>query len=215
MELKYWIDRWTSNDIRFHQEEYEPLLVRYFSLIDPGNVLVPLCGKSRDMLWLADNGWNVVGVEASPIACRAFFEENALKHREEKHCEFKVFRGDKITLWCGDFFKTCSTDLGCITAIYDRAALIALPPDIRPKYAGHIAKLVEKKSIRALLITIEYSAKIQGPPFSVMAEEVHRIYKPNFDVEEIEREEDLNLPNINPKFKDSRVFETAFRLVSR
>ncbi len=214
MELTLWLDKWQKNDIGFHASEVEPLLVKYFSDITPGVVFVPLCGKSLDLLWLAHKGWQVVGVEASPLACRAFFEENKIEFTERAEGSFTFFQSERIRLWCGDFFKLTPEHLICVSAVYDRAALIALPPEVRVMYVAHLSKIIgSAPSIRMLLITLEYlQEKVSGPPFSVEASEVQRLYGNDFVIHETEREEDLYVPANNPRFKGVRVFECVFQI---
>ncbi|MBI3556173.1 MAG: thiopurine S-methyltransferase [Deltaproteobacteria bacterium] len=214
MDLKFWLDKWERNDLGFHANEFEPILTKYFAEIHPGTVFVPLCGKSRDLLWFIQKGWRVLGVEASPIACRAFFDENGLSSRMETRGDFTLYIGDSVTLWCGDFFSMPSEPFKDVTAVYDRAALIALPADLRPKYVERLIRLLSAsdfKRLPLLLIALEYPQdRASGPPFSVDSSEVRRLYGPWRSVQELLREEDTVLPRVNAKFHDVRIFETAY-----
>ena len=134
MEKNYWNEKWEKKEIGFHQDSGHPALPKYFEVLSGTKVLVPLCGKSKDMLWLAAHGFKVVGVELSPIACRDFFEEASLPFSLSQREGFTVFEGTDISLWCGDFFKLPQSAIAGMTTIYDRAALIALPPDTRKQY---------------------------------------------------------------------------------
>src|SRR5690606_8492466 len=147
-------------------------LRRWWPALPAGaRVLVPLCGKTPDLVWLADQGCEVTGVELSDIAVRAFFTEQRLSARVERHPGFDVYRaGEKpIALWCGDFFDFLETGFD---AHYDRGALVALPEDLRPAYVAHLQARLKPGAAR-LVITLEYDqALAPGPPFSVPAAEV-------------------------------------------
>lgn len=214
MQLDYWIDKWNKGDTAFHRAEYLPALVKCFPTDETGGVVVPLCGKSRDMLWLAEQGREVVGIEASELAARAFFTENGIACREERRGDFLVLSGGRITIWCGDFFKMKKEDLpGGITAVYDRAALIALTEDLRARYAAHLTALLPGERVRYLLVAMEYpQEKVKGPPFSVDAAEVQRLFQGAFAVRELRRREDTVMPAINAKFQGVTVWETVYML---
>jgi len=176
MEPEFWHARWERNDIGFHQEDINTLLAEWWPKIGPreGTVFVPLCGKSRDLLWLRTQGLSVIGVELSELAVRAFFAENALVPTRTEREGFSVWRADGVTLWCGDFFALRPEWLSEVTGYYDRAALIALPPELRGAYVEHAARLLPRGT-RGLLVTLEYEqTEMQGPPFSVPTAEVRQ-----------------------------------------
>ncbi len=192
MESSFWNERWRKNTIGFHQGSVNPWLERYYSelkLSEGEGVFVPLCGKSLDMLWLAEQGHPVVGVEFSKIAVQAFFEENGLYGQEQEDRRFLKMKGDSVTLLAGDFFDVERTDLAGIQAVYDRAALIALPPDLRQQYTRRLTELMEPGT-KMLLITIEYPQEdMQGPPFSVPEHEVRALYESDFSIRLLARED--------------------------
>jgi thiopurine S-methyltransferase len=133
-------------------------------------VLVPLCGKSLDMLWLAGQGHPVVGVELDRGAVEAFFKEAGLVPRIDETGPLPSYSAGGVTVFAGDFFQFDPP--GRYGLVYDRAALIALPPEMRPRYLAHLAALLAPEA-KGLLITLEYSQPcMQGPPFSVMPEEL-------------------------------------------
>lgn len=189
MEHGFWHQKWENNQIGFHLSEVNQLLVKYFpqdKFNDKPNVLVPLCGKSNDLLWLADNAKNVVGCELSPVACQQFFVENQLEHQITKEDNFQIFSAKNMTLFCGDFFAFSKQHCGEIDLIYDRAALVALPPIMRQEYAKHISKLVESNKWY-LLITLSYNDKKRNaPPFSVTPNEVEQLFANNFTIQHCE-----------------------------
>lgn len=163
----FWIDRWATGQIGFHEGVPNAFLTRFWS--SAGTVLVPLCGKSADLAWLAERGCVVTGVELSPLACAAFFAERNLVPTVTPGVPFTRYEHGAITILQGDIF-----DLrGAFDAVWDRAALIALPPEVRPRYAAHAQSLAP----RGLLVSFTYDqSKRDGPPFSVPDDEVRSLY---------------------------------------
>jgi thiopurine S-methyltransferase len=178
MEPDFWHQRWQQNQIGFHQGEVNPHLIKYWGRLGvaaPARILVPLCGKSLDLLWLVQQGYQVEGVELSELAVQAFFDEQGLTPSISTQGDLQVWESGNLRLWCGDFFKLRSAQLGPIDAVYDRAALIALPAPMRQAYAIHMQALVG--SVPHLLITLEYpQTGMDGPPFSVEQTEVEHLF---------------------------------------
>ncbi|MBT2341475.1 MULTISPECIES: thiopurine S-methyltransferase [Pseudomonas] len=177
MEPEFWHKRWSSNQIGFHLPEVNPYLKHFWPLLgvsQGSRVLVPLCGKSLDLLWLAHQGYAVAGVELSEKAASDFFLEHQLQPSVSEEGAFKVFRAGDIEIRCGDFFALSSDDVADCAALYDRAALIALPGSMRERYAAHLQAILPECA--GLLITLDYDqAQMPGPPFSVGDEEVQRL----------------------------------------
>lgn len=190
MESDFWHQRWSENQIGFHQEKINSRLVKLWPKIGlqcGDKVFVPLCGKSKDILWLAEHTHPVLGVELSAIACRNFFKDNGIKYLISQEGEFEVFRDDTdtIELWAGDFFELSMEHLSGVAGVYDRASLIALPPSMRKKYAAHLGSILESRT-KVLLIAMEYDEKkMKGPPFSVSEEEVRTLFDKDFTLEQI------------------------------
>jgi len=180
MDTQFWLERWEAGQTGFHQGVVNDYLQRYWPTLDlepNSRVLVPLCGKSIDMLWLEAQGYRVIGIELSRLAAESFFSENGLtpEVHKEKHCI--RFVHEKIELICGDFFNLTAVDVGPVDAFYDRAALIALPAAQRPGYATHLAQLLNGGT-PGLLITLDYNQQeMSGPPFAVSHEEVSRLFE--------------------------------------
>ncbi|MGB3125750.1 MAG: thiopurine S-methyltransferase [Pseudomonas sp.] len=175
MEPKFWQERWARNQIGFHLPEVNPYLQRHWprlALPEGAKVLVPLCGKSLDLIWLATLGYRVMGVELSDQAVEAFFSEQGLTPRISQRGAFTVYQAGLIEVWCGDFFALDAEAVAECTGLYDRAALIALPPLMRAQYAGHLNGLL-RPGCRGLLVTLDYDqAQKAGPPFAVSDDEV-------------------------------------------
>jgi thiopurine S-methyltransferase len=188
MDAPFWLERWEQNRIGFHRAEENPLLLRYWAelgLDASASVLVPLCGKSRDLWWLRTMGHPVTGVELSPIAVESFFNERGSLPERRELGKFQVYDTQNLTLFCGDFFDITPAELPPMDAVYDRAALIALPADLRRRYASHVTTLLAGRS-SVLLVTLEYvSGSMEGPPFSVTEDEVHSLYAPAFDIKRL------------------------------
>lgn len=174
MEADFWHQRWRDNQIGFHLDEVNPLLRMYWPMLDlqkGARVLVPLCGKSRDLGWLAAQGYHVVGVELSPLAVEAFFKEHGLtaEKKSQGHVDGHYVQG--VEIWCGDFFEMHRSHIGHVDAIYDRAALIALPLPMRERYVEHLLALTGR--VPQLLVTLDYPPEqMEGPPFPVTTQEV-------------------------------------------
>ena len=173
---------------------------------------MPLCGKSVDMMWFLEQGYHVIGVELSLDACRAFFAENNLNFDENKIEKFTIFHSDKITLLSGDFFDLSKDVLGSFDAVYDRAALIALPETLRIQYARKIIELSESNT-KMLLITGAYNQnEMMGPPFSVDHKEVINHYGQCFKITELHNEPAVILPHLREKGL-RQAYDLVFKLI--
>jgi len=187
MRARFWHERWQQNQIGFHQDEINPYLQTYWSklqLVQGATVFVPLCGKSIDMLWLRAEGYEVLGVELSPIAVKDFFAENDLQPNVSQQGSFELWEVNGLRILLGDFFQLTKDDLQDCQAIYDRASLIALPPDMREQYASHLNQIAPPN--QTLLITLEYDQSITGgPPFAVTPAEVEHYYAEHYQLEQL------------------------------
>ncbi|MCF7534051.1 thiopurine S-methyltransferase [Pseudomonas petrae] len=218
MEPRFWHERWAINQIGFNQASVNSHLLRLWAELTamPGErVLVPLCGKSIDMIWLLNQGFHVVGAELSEIAVAGFFSENGLQATIEERGAFKVHRTERCEIWCGDFFALKPEDIGDCTAFYDRAALIALPPDLRWRYVKQLNHLLSNDAC-GLLVTLDYDQSlIAGPPFSVDEDEVLQLLSPDWRVKRVA---DLDVLEQGVKFKQAgatSLMEYAYRLYRR
>ncbi len=191
METSFWLERWEKNQIGFHGRVPNPLLVRFFDALalPPGSrVFVPLCGKSLDIHWLLAQGQRVVGAELSEKAIVQLFEELGVAPTIEPLGELLHYHAEDIDIFVGDMFAISAEMLGDVDAIYDRAALVALPPEMRKRYTARLMQITQHAP--QLLLTFEYDqSQRAGPPFSVRAEEVASHYAEAYDVELLLREE--------------------------
>jgi thiopurine S-methyltransferase len=174
MDAQFWRDRWAEGKTAFHEGKPNELLETYAGRLGaPGRVLVPLCGKTVDLAYLAGLGHTVIGIELVEDAARQFFVGASPEITPRRgHVEY---RAGAISILVGDFFAATPELIGAIDAVYDRAALIALPPELRPHYAAHVRVLAP--GARDLLITPEYEqSRMGGPPFSVEEPEVRALF---------------------------------------
>lgn len=188
MHHTYWHEKWINNDIAFHTEAVDTSLMKYFNhlqLQKGDTIFVPLCGKSQDLIWLTTQHVKVIGVELSDIACPDFFEENKLEYQVETLDNFKCYYTDKIKIFQGDYFCLTRDTLADVKAVYDRRALVALPPDMRKKYYEFL-KDVLPHMFRILLITMVYPVgQLNGPPFSISETEVQELYVTQFKIQRL------------------------------
>lgn len=219
MDIDFWLERWNEGDIRFHQQYVNPYLGYYYGDNGPPpglrrrfRVFVPLCGKSRDLWWLSMNGFDTVGVECSRLAVEGFFIEQQLEFNSSDRENHISYKAENLEILVGDFFDLQPEDVGDITDIFDRAALIALPRSMRRQYVTKITQL-QAPGTRTLLITLSYPQhEMDGPPFAVSEEEVRELYGDNYSIEKLAVK---NVIEDEPRFKDrglTSLTETAYKL---
>ncbi|MDX1796744.1 MAG: thiopurine S-methyltransferase, partial [Hydrogenovibrio sp.] len=191
METRFWHDMWASGKVGFHQPEVNDFLQAFWSKLKvdkSAQVLVPLSGKSLDMLWLQQQGHSVIGVELSQKALDEFVTENQLLAEPVQHRRFCGYQLKDMVLYCGDFFHLSSEDCREVAAVYDRAALVALPPEMRQDYVKHLLEILPEKT-PMLLIAMDYDqSQTNGPPFAVSASEIHRLYGEHYQIEKVQEE---------------------------
>ena len=195
METDFWLQRWRDGRTGFHRDRVMPLLEQHWdalALPAGSRVFVPLAGKSLDMLWLAEQGYRVLGAELSPLAVEQFFAENGLQPEVHDARYGRHYVAGAIELICGDVFALDATALADCTGVYDRAALIALPPAMRRRYAEELYACL-RAHCRGLLITLEYpQVEKVGPPFSVDESEVRSLFGERWNVDLLERRDILD-----------------------
>lgn len=213
-----WLQRWRAGQIGFHQATPSPLLVECWDRVgapDGTTVFVPLAGKSVDMPWLAERGYDVFGVELSSLAVDQFFAEQALEPQVSHTPKGVLSESGPIALLCGDVFALDAKDLAECGAFFDRAALIALPPGLRQRYAREMYALLPPGCV-GLMVTLEYPPhEKQGPPFTVPEAEVRELFERDWIVEVLVRRDILPYQQ---SFRDDGVtalHAVAYRLQRR
>lgn len=202
MHHDFWHERWRTGQIGFHQQSVHPFLERWWPKLGVpagARVYVPLCGKSLDMAWLANRGHAIVGSELSRIAIDDFFAAQALAPTTTRADGFARYSAGGYELLEGDALALTPTITGPIAAFYDRAALVALPPQLRGPYVDSLAMLMPRGA-RGLLVSFEYPQEMKGgPPFSVETAEILRLCADRFAAKELER---LDILAQTPKFAE-------------
>jgi thiopurine S-methyltransferase len=214
----FWHERWRTRQIGFHRSYAHPMLERWWPTLGVAagaGVYVPLCGKSLDLAWLAGRGHAVVGSELSPVAIGEFFAEAGLTPETTPRAAHRRHVAGPYTILEGDALQLGPGDVGSIGAAYDRAALVALPAELRARHALTLASLLPAGA-PVLVISFEYEqSRVDGPPFSVPAAEVHTLFGPAFEVSELERVEVIGE---SPRYVEAgltSLHEVAWRLVRR
>jgi len=201
MEHSFWLERWEAQNIGFHQSDFEPALDKYWSrlALNPGaRVFVPLCGKSLDMVWLAQHGHPVVGCELSERAVDDFFAERGLVPQVRSEAGFIIKSSGPYEIWCGDFFALPRSVVADVGGVYDRAALIALPIDMQRRYAEKMKSLLPAKT-PIMLITVDYDQRLMdGPPFATSPQVVDELFSDAYERVELVSKDVIES---NPRFK--------------
>ncbi|MEZ9058225.1 thiopurine S-methyltransferase [Vibrio pelagius] len=174
---EFWHNKWAANQIGFHLEDVNPLLIEFWKHTEPSHeksVFVPLCGKSEDLVWLASKHQDVQGVELSQIAVRAFFSEHFYTPMVTQiNGQHELYQFDELSIYTGDYF---TAPIQAVDIIYDRASLVALPKEMRVQYVARLKQLL-KPGGKILLVTLDYDQEeMSGPPFSVPRDEVEQLF---------------------------------------
>lgn len=184
MDADFWIRRWENNEIVFHEGRPNTLLVAYFktlNLEEGSRVFLPLCGKTMDIAWLLSRGHQVVGAELSQIAVEQLFIDLGVEPKITKRGEVAHYSAPNIDMFLGDIFELSGDLLGPVNAIYDRAAMVALPETMRTRYTRHLQEITG--TARQLLITFEYDQSLmEGPPFSLDSDAINRHYQDVYNI---------------------------------
>lgn len=191
MELSYWESRWNKDKTGFHMNEGYPALKEYWPSLDlPSNprVLVPLCGKSEDMIFLEQKGCNIVGVEISEKAILSFFSEHRRPFETRNYSGFKIYSSGSVELWQGDFLKYPTQNSG-FHLIYDKAALTALPPEKQKPYVDKLYSLSGPDTAILLHHFVYPQHEMPGPPFSITSRKINDHFSGKFTIRLLEEDQ--------------------------
>lgn len=211
-----WLQLWREQrSSEFHQSAVNPLLARFWpdlKLAPNSRIFVPLCGKSLDMLWLAEQGHEVIGIELSPLAVQSFFAEQGWQPSQCQSGAFSLWQHQRISIMCGDYFALTASDLGAVDVVYDRAALTALPEAIRQPYIEHLRRIVPA-SASVFLLTIEDAAEGDSLQQALgVDEELERLCAQHYQIELAHVESLLEVDADDPEQTAYRVEYKLYRL---
>jgi len=186
MDHNFWHERWTLNDIGFHLDQVNPQLLKFWPKLKStkaDTVFIPLCGKSKDIIWLSKQVKQVYACELSQQAIDDFFNDNKIQPTISQHARYIKYQYANITIFCGDIFQLHREELESCTLVYDRASLIAFPGDMRQRYIETLEQLFPQPHKR-LLITLEYKQSLMnGPPFSISVDDVKYVFATQYNVQ--------------------------------
>lgn len=191
MEASFWHQRWERNEIGFHEASANALLVKHMpslQLAPQSRVFIPLCGKTRDIHWLLNQGFQVAGAELSELAVTQLFAELDLTPEIIDLGKLRHYHARHLDIFVGDIFELTAEMLGQIDAIYDRAALVALPAQLRQKYTAHLVT-ISHAAPQLLLCYVYEQSQLSGPPFSVGDDEVKQHYQAHYALHRLESAE--------------------------
>ena len=184
MEHSFWHHKWEHNDIGFHQKTANALLVEHLpvlGLADSQRVFVPLCGKTLDIRWLLSQEFRVAGAELSRLAVDQLFAELDCVPEIAEIGPLLHYSAPGLDIFVGDIFDLTRELLGPVDAVYDRAALVALPSPMRDRYTAHLRAITD--TAPQLTIVFEYDqSRAEGPPFSISDAEIARHYADSYDI---------------------------------
>lgn len=205
VQPSFWHDKWQQQQIGFHQQSINPYLIKFLpqlSLSAHAQIFVPLCGKSLDMHYLTEQGYQVLGCELDASAIDQYLQEQQLQYTHSSDSDFNYFDAPQIRLVQGDFFKLAPQQLSRLDGFYDRAALIAWPDEMRRQYAQKLAQLIPA-GISGLLVTLDYpQAELAGPPFAVSDTWLQQHMAADFEIELLQS---LDVLAENPRFVKKQV----------
>ena len=191
MEASFWHQKWEKGDIAFHQSEGNPLLrehLKKLNLAMGSRVFLPLCGKTRDLAWLLKSGYRVVGAELNELAINELFNNLGVEPKITRVGKLTLYHAKDIDIFVGDIFDVSAEVLGLVDAVYDRAALVALPASMRDQYTSHLMKITNVAP--QLLICYEYNQQLMdGQPFSISEAEVKNHYAAAYQLKAVENKD--------------------------
>ncbi len=188
MEAGYWHHKWQTGDVKFHQADFNPLMVKYFPILSlsvANCVFVPLCGRTRDIAWLLEQGYRVVGAELNETAVQGLFDDLGLTPTVTQDGALIRYATVALVVFVGDIFELGAAAVGPVHAVFDRAALVALPEEMRQRYAAHVIEIT--RSAPQFVLTYTYDqATMAGPPFSITSDMVTGYYARDFTVQHLD-----------------------------
>lgn len=213
MDYEFWDNCWARPTQPFHLTAPHHFLVNYFPkhITQHSRAMLPLCGKTQDLNFLAQQGVSAIGVEFNPVAVESFFSDSGIQPQVIKSGTSTRYQSESIDVWCADFFALSKEDLGEFSVIFDRAALVALPDDLRTSYAQHLVSFLSPGG-KVLLVTMDYDTdEMSGPPFFVSDQELQQLF-PQASIQEIDR---ISILDSHPRWRElelSRLDEVLYEI---
>lgn len=212
-----WQQVWNGDKIGFHRSDVNPLLIQYWPTLSAGQdeaVLVPLSGKSMDLVWLAQRHSSVYGSELIECAVASFFSENGLQPKRQTTEEHHWWQANNLTVIEGDFFTIPAESIDA-TVFYDRASLVALAEDQRSGYVAALMGMAPALK-HGLLITLEYDPILAGgPPYSVSPSDVEALYGEHFEIKSLGSAPPERIPARMASLNTSSLVEHVFLLIRK
>lgn len=188
MDAEFWHQKWRDNEIGFHEKRANPRLTQNLALLklkENARLFLPLCGKTLDIGWLLAQGYKVAGAELSEMAVQQLFKELGVEPVISASGVHRLYSAPGLHIFAGDFFNLTAVQLGPVDAVYDRAALVALPANMRRDYTAHLRSI--SRNAPQLLVCFDYDQSCQpGPPFSISSEEVRQHYARHYNIRLLE-----------------------------
>ncbi len=213
-----WHKHWTRPNPGFHEGQVNRYLEKYlplFSLPAGATIFMPLCGKALDIYWLSQQGYRVIGVELSAVAVESFFNEADLPYSKKTDGKFTRYEAQNITLYQGDYLDIQAAQLEQCALVYDRASIVAIESFNRASYQQRMMQIIPAAT-PMLLITLTYDqSQMSGPPFSVPVDEIRQLYQPDYQIDLLESNEQIEE---RPRWRDqglTSLNETALKLTPR
>ena len=189
MKADFWHNRWKNNDTGWHEPAANAALttnIQHLAHTSGARVFVPMCGKTLDIHWLLENGYNVTGAELNEPAVQELFDELGKTPEVTQHGEHTRYQTPDLTVWVGDILTLSRALLGEVDALYDRGALVALPESMRQQYTPHLIDITD--AAPQLLVAFHYDqSHMEGPPFSISETELVRDYDTRYQRTELSR----------------------------
>ncbi len=186
MQAEFWYNSWEMGGTKtsFHLPKVHPYLTKHFppERLYGKRILVPLCGKTKDMAYFRQYASHVIGVELVEKAVYGFFQEQSLVYTEKND----IFEAERLTIICNDLMELTHADIGPIDLIYDRASLVALPMEMRQRYIRKVNELLPIGA-QQFVNTLEYAPDLDEPPFSITPTEIASYYGANHVIDHIEQ----------------------------
>ncbi|CAF2975063.1 unnamed protein product [Rotaria sp. Silwood2] len=212
MTASDWNKRWENkaNVRRWELTIIHPFLEKYLpSSTTHQRVIVPLAGKTADLFWLVDKGFQVIGIDCSSLAFQELLDEqigtgNYTFEQRSPNCSIYSACDNRLVLVACDIFAdelAPSLIGGPASFVWDRAALAALHP---ADHARYIEKLKQLSKTNALFLFSVYwhsGPTDRDPPFPISTETMNKLFSSG-EVVKLDELDSMNEDWAQVGFKD-------------